>query len=71
VRRLAEIYQDNLNYYLSLKGTDYYKSVEPEVGQALYVLQLLPTMVRNAGQSQLSDSLAKKFMKIRNEAGYE
>jgi hypothetical protein len=71
VRRLAEIYQDNLNYYLSLKGTDYYKSVEPEVGQALYVLQLLPTMVRNTGQVQLSDSLGKNFMKLRNQAGYE
>jgi hypothetical protein len=65
VNRLSQIYEDNMNYYLSLKGTDYYKSVVSEVGQALYVLQLLPAMVRNTGQIQLSDSLAKKFMNLK------
>jgi hypothetical protein len=65
VNRLSQIYEDNMNYYLSLKGTDYYKSVVSDVGQAMYVLQLLPAMVRNTGQIQLSDSLAKKFMSLK------
>lgn len=69
VKRLAEINEDNMNYYLSLKGTDYYKSVESDVNQSLYVLQSLPTIVRNAGQTQLSDSLAKKFQKFYQQSG--
>jgi hypothetical protein len=69
VKRLAQLNEDNMNYYLSLKGTDYYKSVESDVNQSLYVLQSLPTMVRNAGLTQLSDSLAKNFQKIYQQSG--
>ena len=68
-KRLAEINEDNMDYYLSLKGTENYKSVETEVNQSMYVLQTLPSMVRSAGLTQLSDSLAKNFMKYRSETG--
>ncbi|MBK5285323.1 MAG: DUF2723 domain-containing protein, partial [Bacteroidia bacterium] len=70
VRRLAEINEDNMNYYLSLKGTGYYKFVESEVNQSLYVLQSLPTMIKNSGQKELSDSLSKKFQEIYQQSGF-
>ncbi len=69
VKRLAQINEDNMDYYLSLKGTDYYKSVESDVNQSLYVLQSLPTMVRTAGLKELSDSLAKNFQHIYQQSG--
>jgi hypothetical protein len=36
VKRLAEINEDNMEYYLSLKGTDYYKLVDSEIN-SIYV----------------------------------
>jgi hypothetical protein len=71
VKRLDEINRDNMDYYLSLKGTDYYKLVDTEVNQSLYVLQALPTMVRGAGLTALSDSLAKNFQEIYRKSGYQ
>jgi mRNA-degrading endonuclease HigB of HigAB toxin-antitoxin module len=69
VKRLARINEDNMDYYISLKGTDYYKLVESDINQSMYILQSLPSMTREAGLNQLSDSLAKGFMKYRTETG--
>ncbi|HLG34144.1 MAG TPA: hypothetical protein VI757_04630, partial [Bacteroidia bacterium] len=70
VKRLSEIYSDNMDYYLSLKkDREYYKLVEPDVNQALYTLQSLPGMVRNIGQKELSDSLQAKFQDYYQRSG--
>jgi tetratricopeptide (TPR) repeat protein len=70
VKRLEEIYSDNMDYYLALKkDRDYFKLVESEVNQALYTLQSLPSMMRNIGQKQLSDSLQAKFQDYYQRSG--
>lgn len=73
VKRLADIYSDNMDYYLALKKKDreYYKLVETEVNQALYTLQSLPNMARNAGQKALSDSLQAKFQDYYQRSGMQ
>jgi hypothetical protein len=70
VKRLSEIYSDNMDYYLSLKkDREYYKLVESEVNQALYTLQSLPSMMRNIGQKEMSDSLQAKFQDYYQRSG--
>lgn len=61
VKRLAEVYEDDLDYYLSLKGTSWSKSVERESNQAMAVMQELKRMAGVAGQKQLTEELEKKF----------
>jgi hypothetical protein len=71
VKRLSEIYSDNMDYYLALKkDRDYYKLVESEVNQALYTLQSLPSMMRNIGQKEMSDSLQAKFQDYYQRSGF-
>jgi hypothetical protein len=61
IKRLDEIYEDDLKYYISLKGTEYAKSVERESNQAMAVIQELKRMVTVANQKAVADDLDKKF----------
>ena len=67
VKRLAEIYEDDLNYYFSLKGTSYLKGVEKDLNQAMAVYQELIRQAKDAGQTEIADELEKKFKDIEKK----
>ena len=70
VNRVMEIYTDNLTYYFSLKGTKYYKLVEGEMNQALYIMQALSQMMKQTNQKDLADKIDKKFTEVAGKAGF-
>ncbi|MBK8875075.1 MAG: hypothetical protein IPN13_14630 [Bacteroidetes bacterium] len=37
--KLADTYENDIEYYLSLKGTPHYKLIERDMGQALAVMR--------------------------------
>jgi tetratricopeptide (TPR) repeat protein len=62
--RVADIYENDLEYYFSLKGTKYFKLVEREMGQGLAVMQELNRLARNSGQPQVAKEMEDRFKKI-------
>jgi hypothetical protein len=68
-QRLLEIYSDNMNYYLSLKGSKYYKLVDQDMNQALYILQSLSNVLRQTDQKELAEKAEKQFMEVAQKAG--
>jgi len=68
-QRVSEIYLDNLNYYLSLKGTKYFKLVDQDMNQALYILQATSGILKQTNQRELSDKIEKQFMDVAQKAG--
>jgi hypothetical protein len=64
VRKLANLYEDNLNYYFSLKG-EYRKSLERELEQAMAVMQELLRMSKQANQTEIVKDLEAKFKKLQ------
>ena len=68
-QRLMEIYSDNMNYYISLKGSKYFKLVEPEMNQAMYILQATTNTLKQTNQKEISDKAEKQFMDIAQKAG--
>ncbi len=67
--RLSDIYADNLEYYLSLKGTKYFKYVEQDMNQALYIMQAVAGIVKTTDQKDLAGKLDKKFNDLAGRAG--
>ena len=67
--RLMEIYSDNMEYYLSLKGTKYFRLVDQDMNQSLYILQALSGILRQTNQKELADKAEKRFMEIAQKAG--
>jgi hypothetical protein len=63
-KRLADIYEDDLHYYFSLKGTEYAKNVERDMNQAMAVLQELQRLTKNAKQTQLNSDIEKRFKEL-------
>lgn len=68
--RIAAIYADNLDYYMSLKGTPYFKYVDQEMNQALYILQALSGIMKQTSQKELSDKIEKQFLEVAQKAGF-
>ncbi len=68
--RLLKIYGDNLNYYLSLKGTSYFKYTEQEMSQSLYILQSLTATLKQTNQTELAAKTEKTFMDYAQRAGF-
>ena len=64
VRRMADIYEDDLNYYLSLKGTDYIKFVDRDMNQAMAVFQELIRLAKTADQNDIIKDLEPRFKKL-------
>lgn len=56
-KRLADIYEDDLNYYVSLNGTEYLKHVERDINTSMMGVSELTRMARMTGQ----EALAKKY----------
>ena len=68
-QRMIDIYADNMNYYLSLKGTKYFKLVDSDMNQALYILQAMSGILKQTNQKELSDKAEKQFMDIAQKSG--
>ena len=68
-KRLADIYEDDLHYYFSLKGTPYVKFVDREMGQGMAVFQELIRMSRGAGQTEITKNLEERFKKLEAQYG--
>jgi hypothetical protein len=68
-QRVMDIYLDNMDYYLSLKGTKYYKLVDTDMNQALYILQTMSQILRQSGQKEIADKAEKRFMEVAQKAG--
>jgi hypothetical protein len=64
VKRLADIYQDDMNYYFSLRGTSYAKAVERETNQAMAVFQELIRLSKLTNQKAITDDLQKRFEQL-------
>ncbi|MBS1763925.1 MAG: DUF2723 domain-containing protein [Bacteroidetes bacterium] len=61
VKRLADIYENDLNYYLSLKGTSYAKGVDRETNQGMAVFQELIRLSKIDNQKAITDDLQKRY----------
>lgn len=64
VKRMADIYEDDLNYYLSLKGTEYIKFVDRDMNQAMAVFQELIRLAKTADQKEILKDLEPRFKKL-------
>ena len=64
VKRLADIYEDDLNYYFSLRGTSYFKSVDREMNQAMAIYQELIRLSKLTNQTAITADLEKRFKKL-------
>ncbi|HKR06558.1 MAG TPA: DUF2723 domain-containing protein [Bacteroidia bacterium] len=67
VKRLADIYEDDLHYYFSLKGTEYVKGVDRDMNQAMAVFQELQRLTRQAKQTQITTDLEKRFKELEKK----
>ena len=65
-KRLSEIYDNELDYYMSLKGTEYLKFVDRDLNQSLAIYNELIRMATNAGQKELVKKLEPKFKKYES-----
>jgi hypothetical protein len=69
INRIAEIQEDNLNYYLSLKGTKYSKYVDSDMSQSLYIMQACSQLLKQTNQKELADKIEKKFNALAEKSG--
>ncbi|MBL4752539.1 MAG: DUF2723 domain-containing protein [Flavobacteriales bacterium] len=60
VTRLGEIYEDDLDYYLSLRG-DFAKDIGQETGRAIQVYQRLVQLTQRYKQEELHTKLKDKY----------
>lgn len=67
--RVAEIYADNLEYYISLKGTKEFKFVESDAQQALFIMQTLVNTLKQTKQKDLATKIEKQFNDLAQRAG--
>ena len=67
--RLLAIYAGNMNYYESLKKTKFYKLVDTDMNQALYILQNISTTLKATNQKTLADKADKVFMDAVQKVG--
>jgi hypothetical protein len=67
VKRLADIYENDLTYYFSLRGTSYAKSVDREMNQGMAVYQELIRLSKVAKQTEITADLQKRFEQLENQ----
>lgn len=68
--RITQIYGDNIKYYLSLKGTKYFKLIDQDMNQALYIMQSMTSILKQTNQKEIADKTEKKFLEYAKESGY-
>lgn len=67
--RMADLYEDELNYYFSLKGTQYLKFVDRELNQAMAIFNELIRMAKASGQDDIVKQLEPRFKKLEAQYG--
>jgi hypothetical protein len=67
IKRLADIYEDDLHYYLSLKKTKYQKLTERESNQAMAIFQELIQLSKLKNQASITSDLDKRFKALESE----
>lgn len=67
--RMADIYEDELDYYFSLKGTEYLKYVDRDMNQALAIFNELIRMAKANGQDEIVKQLEPRFKKLEERYG--
>jgi hypothetical protein len=67
--RLADITEDDLNYYFSLGGTQYFSNVERELNQSMAVIMELSRLAKLSKQDKLAADMDARFKKL--EARYQ
>jgi len=71
ITRIADIYENNLNYYISLKGTSYFKYIDSEMQQALYIMQACAGILHQTDQKELATKMEKRFRELADKSGFE
>ncbi len=66
IKRLMEIYEDDLDYYLSLRG-ERATSIKNETQRAMSVFQRLLAITKRYKQEELIKDLEEKFAKLQTE----
>jgi len=70
VKRLYDIYSDNITYYLSLKSNaSQYRMVNTELRQSLYVIQKLEAITRQFKQKDLNTMIAARLNSAMGQTG--
>ena len=67
--RVFDNYTEVMDYYLSLKGTKYYKLVDMDMNQSMYILQTTVGVLRQANQKALAEKYDKRFMEYAQRTG--
>jgi hypothetical protein len=62
-KRMAEIYENEMDYYLSLKRTSYFSSIDRESNQAYAIYGELIRMARQYGHADVAKEMEKKIQK--------
>jgi hypothetical protein len=68
-QRIMDIYSDNLNYYLSLQKTKYYRLIDQDMNQALYIMQAMSNILKQTNQKELAAKAEKQFMEFATKTG--
>ena len=64
--RLADITEDDLNYYFSLGGTQYFSNVERELNQSMAVIMELSRLAKLSKQDKLAADMDARFKKLES-----
>jgi tetratricopeptide (TPR) repeat protein len=67
--RMADIYENELEYYYSLKGTEYLKYIDRDMNQALAIFNELIRMAKANGQDEIVKQLEPRFKKLEDRYG--
>lgn len=63
-KRMADIYENDLQYYFSLKGTEYAKFVDRDMNQAMAIFNELIRIAKVNNQQELVKDLDARFKKM-------
>ena len=66
VEQLADIYEDDLNYYLSLEG-EFLEKTDNEKKRAMSVMQRLMTIAKAYKQEELAKNIEERFAKLQGD----
>mgnify|MGYP006143143455 FL=1 len=61
MKRLGEIYENDFNYYASLKNTEFFSGVQDELGQSVAVLRELERIANNYERTEIAALMRKKY----------
>lgn len=62
MKRLGEIYENDVEYYHSLLGSLHFNSISDEAGQCLAVFRELDRICTNNGRTKIADEMKARFM---------